>query len=354
MRKTVSLILVLGAPQLAHAQLSDSFSSCAAVAEDASRLACYDRVTGRSAVPAAAGDGEAVPTSEGSATAAPAAAGEPGLRVAGVVPSALGQRWELDPGTDRGTFGFSPYRQNYAVVKFTSRSNDYPFRELATTQPNDSLDLDDQEVKFQLSFKSKIASDVFGSGSNIWFAYTQQSNWQVFNEEVSRPFRETNYEPEIMWVTPLDVSLGSFKLRYATLGLNHQSNGRAEPLSRSWNRVFAEIGGESGNFALWFRPWIRIEEDEKDDDNPDIEKYIGRGEIVAAYRHEDHIFSTVIRNNFSLNDNKGSVMADWSFPVTGSLRGYARVFNGYGESMIDYNWSQTTLGVGIILTDVLW
>lgn len=351
MRKFVAVMVALGAPQLAGAQISDSFSTCAAVADDTSRLACYDQVMGRTAAPAPATGGDAAaPAGLRPATAA----AEPGLRVAAVPTSALGQRWELDPGTDRGTFGFSPYRQNYAVVKLMNRSNDYPFRELAPTQPSNSLEVDDQEVKFQLSFKSKLASDVFGTGSNIWFAYTQQSNWQVFNSDTSRPFRETNYEPEIMWVTPLDVSLGSFKLRYATLGLNHQSNGRADPLSRSWNRVFAEIGGESGNFALWFRPWFRIEEDAEDDDNPDIEKYIGRGEIVAAYRHGDNIFSTVVRNNFSLNENRGSVTADWSFPVAGSLRGYVRVFNGYGESMIDYNWSQTTLGVGIILTDMLW
>ena len=33
------------------------------------------------------------------------------------------------------------------------------------------------------------------------------------------------------------------------------------------------------------------------------------------------------------------------------LRGYVQFFSRYGESLIDYNWNQTTIGAGIALSD---
>jgi phospholipase A1 len=41
----------------------------------------------------------------------------------------------------------------------------------------------------------------------------------------------------------------------------------------------------------------------------------------------------------------------WSFPVAGNLRGYLEIFNGYGESLIDYNHRATYLGLGVSLLD---
>jgi phospholipase A1 len=58
------------------------------------------------------------------------------------------------------------------------------------------LPLDQTEGKFQLSFKFKLADLDDTIGASVWAGYTQQSHWQVYNGEQSRPFRETNYEPE--------------------------------------------------------------------------------------------------------------------------------------------------------------
>jgi outer membrane phospholipase A len=37
------------------------------------------------------------------------------------------------------------------------------------------------------------------------------------------------------------------------------------------------------------------------------------------------------------------------FPIHGHLRGHAQVFQGYGETLLLYNVSQTTLGIGFHL-----
>jgi phospholipase A1 len=259
-------------------------------------------------------------------------------------------RWELTADTRQEPFMIRPHHPNYLVVKFTDDPNDQPFRELKPIVGTQQDSLDKQEVEFQLSFKIKLVEDLLLPDANLWMGYTQESFWQVFNDDVSNPFRETNYAPEFIWVAPLTLNWGELQFRYLSLGIVHQSNGRAEPLSRSWDRVFAEVGAEIGNLALVFKPWWRIPESDFKDDNPEIEEYIGRGELTAMYNRKNHLYSLRLRNNFSTGENRGSVTAEWSFPLAGSLRGYVRGFSGYGESMIDYNWRQDTLGVGLALT----
>ena len=108
---------------------------------------------------------------------------------------------------------------------------------------------------------------------DIWMGYTQSSRWQVYNTDNSRPFRETNYEPEVLLVFRNNYSIGGWKGRMAAVGINHQSNGRGDPMSRSWNRIMFNVGLDREDWAVTFRPWIRIG-DGSDDDNPGIEDYI--------------------------------------------------------------------------------
>ncbi len=158
-------------------------------------------------------------------------------------------------------------------------------------------------------------------------------------------------------MTPLDWHpLGSNT--GLVIGAEHQSNGRSQLLSRSWNRVYLNFLYEKGNFALSFKPWVRLPEDDKEftlasdgDDNPDIGDYMGHFELGIVYEWEDYEFSALGRENFA--KHHGTIELGVTFPLWGKLRGYAQYINGYGESLIDYNHKQQRFGLGIALTNVL-
>lgn len=203
------------------------------------------------------------------------------------------------------------------------------------------------EAKFQISLMAPLLLNVLGTPVDVMAGYTNRSFWQMFNKEISSPFRETNHEPEIWarWRTEVPFMGGHFRL--FGLGLNHQSNGQSGSLSRSWNRAFAETLWEHRPFALNLRVWHRLSEDVDKDDNPDIVDYLGRAQLTAIYGAGDHEFSAMIRRNF--HTRQGAYQVDWSFPLYKNLRGYVQWFDGFGESLIDYNHRTRSLGVGVQL-----
>lgn len=364
-RHQLGTVLVLGmfamAPLAAHAaDVADpsEIAACRAIAATAERASCYDLLFGRPAESAAEAARAAAPAPTG-APVAPGPDEAAGLardavnaQDAPTVHTAMGVRWELDPGTSRGLWLPRGHRRTYILpASWSTERNQQPNSPTQTQIPF-PLGLEDLEAKFQLSLKLKAANDLFGSDADLWVGYTQQSYWQVYSSEISRPFRETNYEPEVFTTIPLKFSLLGLDARMVNVGLVHQSNGRANPLSRSWNRVYAQLGLERGPLSLLVRPWLRLNES-TDDNNPDIEDYVGRGEVQAIWAHgREHTTSLLARNSFS-GSWRGFYQLDYSFPVAGNLRGYVTVSNGYGDSLIDYNHNQTSIGVGVLVIDLL-
>ncbi|HEU0186852.1 MAG TPA: phospholipase A, partial [Gallionellaceae bacterium] len=186
----------------------------------------------------------------------------------------------------------------------------------------------------------------------LWGAYTQQSNWQAFNSRDSSPFRETNYEPELIATMGTGNSYG---LKLVNLGLVHQSNGRDLPGSRSWNRVYAQGGWETDTLSALARAWWRLPENESQDDNPDIQDYYGRGDILLRWAPLDdsQVVDILLRNNLRGDHNRSFIQIDWATPVTmnQSAKLHVQFTTGYGESLIDYNYQQTTLGLGVSFRD---
>jgi len=275
---------------------------------------------------------------------------EPKRQLTGVVE----ERLSVDETNILKPFTLMSHRNNYILFaahnflgwEETQNNNDFE---------HDGADFDNTEVQFQLSIKAPLAVDLFDQRLDIFTAYTVRSFWQLYNSDNSSPFRETNHEPEIWLQMRPDWEIFGFKNTVSALGMSHQSNGRGGDLSRSWNRIYAGFGFERNNFAFLLRPWIRIQENSQDDDNPDITDYYGHGELWAAYKYKDHTFSFMSRNNIESGFSRGAVELGWSFPLFryNFLKGYVQYFSGYGESLIDYNRYVNRLGIGLLLTDVL-
>jgi phospholipase A1 len=320
---------------------------CAAIPDDHARLECYDALARQNATTPTAQPleqlGEQLP---------------PEAIPGGVPPTSLSVRWELEPATKKGTWLIRPHEPLFILpLRYSDNPNGSP--ESPSHPAPFPVPLENTEIEFQLSMKLKAAEDLFGSHADLWLAYTQQSHWQAYNSKsadttvgrlsTSNLFRETDYNPQMFVTFPTHYSLAGLTGRFINLGLWHQSNGSADPASRSWNRVYAQFGFERGDFALYVRPWIRIHEPASDDDNPDIVDYEGYGDVTGIYKWGQQKLSLLAR----LNGGHYGLEGTWDFPIKGRLKGYVKATSGYGETLIDYNWRQNTVGVGILLVDWL-
>ncbi|MBK3498277.1 phospholipase A [Campylobacter fetus subsp. venerealis] len=228
-------------------------------------------------------------------------------------------------------FHLEPYKVNYLLpITYSSISNS---------------DRKHTETKFQLSLKKAMFDNLFGLDETFYLGYTQISWWQIAKE--SSPFRESNYQPEIFVDFPFKFD--NFEtLKSAQIGILHDSNGKSGKDSRSWNRVYLRSVFEYGNFSLAPRVWYRIKDNK--DDNPDITNYKGNADIEISYNLNNMRFIATIANNLHFDKtNKGFFQFDFLFPIFNSgFYGYLQYFNGYAQSLIDYDKHESRVGAGFV------
>lgn len=265
--------------------------------------------------------------------------------------SALSRRQFLEKKEARNPFVLLPHKPNYIILSNNmSSANEAPFEQ---DDPNEDFHFQPWETKFQISLKTPIAYGLFNNRADLFVAYTNRSFWQQFNKEGSAPFRDSNHEPEAWLAFKNDFELFGIKNSLIRTGISHQSNGQSGQLSRSWNRVYADFIFEHNNWYYSFKPWLRVAESFDNDDNPDIDEYLGNFELSALYQAGEHNLDVMVRNNLDFGENYGAIQLGWSFPLSRNLRGYVQWFNGYGESLIDYNAHSNSIGFGIQFSDWL-
>lgn len=365
--RKIILSSLLVSPALAMAgELEQQMQRCAVLGDASARLGCFDMLAkaaeaatiavggdSKASATALAAAAEVAPTTvvspPGVATPAAVNAVIPNIAQAGAAPpetpiSRTQQSWELNEASKRGLFNFRPHRDTYLLLaNYSDASNDEPFQDFTPG----GVKSQHVELTFQLSFKMKMLEDIAGTPIDMWFGYTQQSFWQAYNRKASSPFRETNYQPELMLVMPINKNFAGLEFNYLNFGLVHQSNGQTSTLSRSWNRVYAELGMEKDNLAIAARVWHRLDNSANDNDNIDIIDYMGHGDLRVSYRNKGHEYAVTARRNFS--KKHGSMQASWAFPLKANLKGYLQLFSGYGQSLIDYNYSQKSIGAGFMV-----
>ncbi|CAB0150908.1 Putative phospholipase A1 [Pseudidiomarina piscicola] len=292
--------------------------------------------------------------------AAPALANNEGMTSEEFVEEDLvGRFWELDEDQKRGVFQLRTYHPNFVLpIHHSSDINTTP--ESPTRGPSDPLDsYKPNEVKLQISLRTKLFEDLVLPNADVWVSYTQVSLWQAWNSDDSSPFRSTNYNPDIFYVIPWaddwDFIPGDARVRFAKVGFAHESNGQRKPDSRSWNYVHFGGAVEWGDL-LWETRWKqRVNEVGDEDDNPDLIRFRGNFENRFSWRNDLSTYS-LTRTTREFSWDRGSWQLDFTHPVNSDkpdgLRFYIQFFSGYGETLIDYNHRQNRIGIGFLLLNI--
>ena len=123
--------------------------------------------------------------------------------------SVLDRRVAIEQNTRFQPFVLTPHKPNYVLpVSWNETPNQTAFD--AETEG----EIDQVEVKFQLSIKFPLADQLFGEDGTLYFAYTNLSFWQAYETSSSSPFRVTNHEPEIFVVVPNDWEILGFRNKF--------------------------------------------------------------------------------------------------------------------------------------------
>ncbi|MGB3961081.1 MAG: phospholipase A [Sulfurimonas sp.] len=245
-----------------------------------------------------------------------------------------------------GVFSLQPHKPNY-ILPFGYQDKNY--------KSYDTNEYKNIEAELQVSLKLPIAKDLFNLGETYYLAYSHQAFWQIYID--SSPFRETNYNPEGFVVFPVLDTTSLFHMRSLKFAIAHVSNGQGDTSeieyvdftnpgnrSRSLNYFYVEGTFQHDKLVTELKLWSRFPENGALDDNPNLTDYTGFSEIKFSYFLRKHMFTLMQRGSFQTG--KGATELTYSYPLQNDVYAYAKLFSGYGESLIDYDNHITKFSVG--------
>lgn len=231
---------------------------------------------------------------------------------------------------DNGPY-FSLYKDNYFMVgtalgKRPTRTN--------------------TDVKFQVSIAQRVTKSVLPFNSYFFIFYNQKVFWNVFQE--SMPVHDLNFNPGIGLSKLLIVK--DRVIGKASLLIEHESNGRDSIFSRSWNKIsFCGSIYLSPQFMVHAKYWIPIVDGMN---NKDILRYSGIYQSGIQVTSRDKKFGLALtmikRKGWNFNYN---VIMELNYRLFKKDNQYLflQYYNGYGESLLDYNRFHSRLRMGIVI-----
>ena len=202
------------------------------------------------------------------------------------------------------------------------------------------------DVKFQISFQQRLTKSVLPWNTYLYLFYSQKAMWNVF--EQSLPFHDLNFNPGI-GLSRFIIMKGHL-IGKATMMIEHESNGRDGIASRSWNKIsWAGEAYISPFLMAHAKFWIPIIDGQY---NKDILKYMGVSQAGFQAKSIDDKWvldmTLVKRKGWNLNFN---TIIQLGYRINHNSNQFIMVqyYNGYGESMLDYNHYHSRIRVGLLI-----
>ncbi len=229
---------------------------------------------------------------------------------------------------------FSMYGDNYFVTGTSLNKNGF--------RPETS------DAKFEVGFKQRLDNVALPFGVFPFLAYRQKAFWDIYLE--SSPFRELNYNPSVGFVKLFANESGITDGVW--FALEHESNGRDEENSRSWNffslTYFRALGKQ---WQLISKVWLPVG---NRSGNEDITSYRGYFSIGASYKPVKNTFIDVHIQPAFKNRLTGFIKLALSFKIAKHRNQFLHIqyFGGYSEDLINYNEFSSNLRIGIVFKDL--
>lgn len=205
---------------------------------------------------------------------------------------------------------------------------------------------ENSDVKFQFSIRQRLTNSVLPFHSYLFLFYTQKTLWNVFEE--SFPMHDVNFNPGIGWARMI-IEDGRV-VGNATLLIEHESNGKDGEDSRSWNKI-----GISANYFInptlmvHGKVFIPIIDGENNSDILDYSGCVQFG-IQKIPLHKRWVCNLTLVKRKGLNLNFNTIV-EFGLHLTKDANQYlfAQYYNGYGESLLDYNQFHSRFRIGLLI-----
>ena len=202
------------------------------------------------------------------------------------------------------------------------------------------------DVKFQISVAQRITKTTLPLNSYLFLAFTMKTMWNVF--EKSLPMRDLNFNPGLGWSFPF-FSKGRYSGKFKIL-IEHESNGRDEDASRSWNKI-SFCGSTMINEWLMVHSkfWIPIVDGGS---NKDILYYSGiyQGGLAVTTPNKKFGWALTLIKRKGWNLNFNTILEfNWKILPQDNQYLFVQYYNGYGENLLDYNVFHSRLRVGLVI-----